>query len=252
MGWHQWTDRFYWRVQPWIVPGLRNSQHEYGDELKRLVPTACRWLDLGCGHEFLPPWMPDDERSLDLGRCRAVGIDADGDALLRHKGLDDRLRGNIESLPFRDRSFNLVTANMVLEHVQDPQTLFSEVGRVLAPGGRLLVHTPNERGYTTALTRLIPEQRRAAMATLLLAREGCDVYPTYYRANTSPILRALAEHAGLTVVSVRHVESSAQLIAVPPLLLGELVLLRALRRERLAAFRPCLLALFEKRCACPS
>ena len=248
MPWHQWTDRFYWRVQPWLVPGLRNSQHDYGDELKRLLPGVRRWLDLGCGHDFLPPWMPGEERSLDLGHCEVVGIDADSDALRRHRGLNHRLRGNIESLPFRDATFDLVTANMVVEHVEHPEALFREVSRVLAAGARFLVHTPNERGYTTALTRLIPEGARPALAGLLLGRDERDVYPTFYRANSASMLESLAGAAHLEVVEVRHVESSAQLIAVPPLLLGELALLRLLRRERWSTGRPCLLATFQKHC----
>jgi len=246
MGWHDWTGRLYWRVQPVIVPGLRNSQHAYGDRLKRALDGARLWLDLGCGHDFLPPWMDADERCLRLNGCRAVGIDADVEALRRHTGLTHRLHGNIEALPFRSETFDLVSANMVVEHVAHPAPLFEEVRRILAPGGRFIVHTPNAEGYTTVLTRLIPSKRRPAMAAVLLGRDHRDVYPTYYRANRAETLRTLARDASLRVSELAHVESSPQLIAVPPLLMGELALARLLRKSFLARFRPCLLAVFER------
>jgi SAM-dependent methyltransferase len=246
MGWLAWTDRWYWRIQPVLAPDLRNSQHEYADTLKTALPRARRWLDLGCGHEFLPPWMDVEERTLSLGGCRTVGVDADADALSRHRGLTDRIIGNIEALPFADGVFDLVTANMVIEHVQNPEPLFAEVHRILSPEGRLIVHTPNGRGYTTALARIIPEGQRAAMAKLLLGRDHRDVYPTYYRANTVEQLEALAGRASLAVDDIRLVQSSPQTIAIPPLLLLELGLARLLRHEKCASLRPCLVGVFHK------
>jgi SAM-dependent methyltransferase len=246
MGWHDWTSRLYWRIQPVVVPELRNSQHAYGDRLKRALVGARRWLDLGCGHDFLPPWMDAEERHLPLNGCRAIGIDADADALRRHSGLTDRLHGDIEALPFRDGVFDLVTANMVIEHVARPAPLFHEVRRILAPGGRFIVHTPNAGGYSTVLTRLIPAGLRPRMAGALLGRDHRDVYPTFYRANTAATLHDLAREASLQVAEMTYIESSPQLIAVPPLLLGELALARLLRATAFERFRPCLLAVFEK------
>ena len=91
MTWRESTDRFYWRILPWMAPGLLNSQHVYASELKQAVARSRRWLDLGCGHEFLPTWMEPNERRLDLDGCRAVGIDADTDTLTRHQGLNHRI-----------------------------------------------------------------------------------------------------------------------------------------------------------------
>jgi ubiquinone/menaquinone biosynthesis C-methylase UbiE len=46
-------------------------------------------------------------------------------------------------LPFEDGSFDVVWASEVIEHVADTARWLSEVRRVLAPGGRLLVSTPS-------------------------------------------------------------------------------------------------------------
>jgi SAM-dependent methyltransferase len=48
-----------------------------------------------------------------------------------------------EDLPFRDRSFDLVTMNQVIEHVRDQKACLREAVRVLKPGGALYIACPN-------------------------------------------------------------------------------------------------------------
>lgn len=48
-----------------------------------------------------------------------------------------------ESLPFPDRSFELVTMNQVMEHVSDQASVLFEAARVLKPGGAIYIACPN-------------------------------------------------------------------------------------------------------------
>ena len=48
-----------------------------------------------------------------------------------------------EDLPFRDRSFDLVTMNQVMEHVSDQKAVLREAARVLKPGGAIYIACPN-------------------------------------------------------------------------------------------------------------
>lgn len=48
-----------------------------------------------------------------------------------------------ELLPLADRSFDCVLLSEVIEHLEAPKVSISEASRVLRPGGRLLVTTPN-------------------------------------------------------------------------------------------------------------
>lgn len=51
-----------------------------------------------------------------------------------------------ETLPFADRSFDLVISCETIEHVQDEDDVVREISRVLRPGGRLLITVPIEFG----------------------------------------------------------------------------------------------------------
>jgi 2-polyprenyl-3-methyl-5-hydroxy-6-metoxy-1,4-benzoquinol methylase len=243
-------DRFcawaYARARTHIAPAVRNSQYAYRDALRQALSGQGRWLDVGCGHDMLPEWMASEDRDLNLTAWTATGIDLDFDSIKRHRRLRWRLVGNIERLPFRANSFDLVTANMVIEHVADPIALFTELGRVLTPNGRLIVHTPNASGYTTRLTRLIPESLVRPLAGMLLRRHAEDVYPTFYRANTRQDLAAAAAAGGLDVLSFDFVDSSPQLVRIPPAMAVELAAMRVMTNSSLARFRACILATFGK------
>ena len=241
------NDHVYWRARSWLAPEVRNSQYAYAERLRSALEGGGRWLDIGCGHQFLPPWMRGHEGRLDLERWSVTGIDMDTQAIARHHGLRHRVIGTGERLPFADNTFDLVTANMVIEHVEAPADLFAEIGRILAPGGRVIVHTPNVHGYTTAIARLLPDRTLAPLAQLVLGRRAEDVYPTFYRANSVMDLRKLAGSSGLAVETCELINSTPQSMRILPLMLMELLLLRSLRWQRVERFRACLLSTLRKR-----
>lgn len=49
------------------------------------------------------------------------------------------ISGDLVQLPFVDDSFDCVTCGWVIEHLSDPRPGLAELGRVLQPGGRLLL-----------------------------------------------------------------------------------------------------------------
>jgi SAM-dependent methyltransferase len=167
-------------------------------------------------------------------------------SLTKHQTLAHRLRGDIGKLPFADDSFDLVTANMVVEHLDRPEQQIRKIYRVLARGGGLIFHTPNKFGYSTPLARLIPEAIKDRLVYFLQRRAEEDVFPAFYRTNSRADIRRLAQRVGFRVLDIRLNCSSAQLIVIPPLVVFELLWLRALMSRSGRSLRPYLIAILEK------
>jgi SAM-dependent methyltransferase len=99
-------------------------------------PESLRVLEVGCGAgKFL------SSLSQDLPRHRYTGLEPNPAALehaRRNAPAVQFFSGSAEQLPFEAESFDAVLALDVLEHVQDPDRVLSEIARVLVPRG--LVH----------------------------------------------------------------------------------------------------------------
>jgi SAM-dependent methyltransferase len=52
-----------------------------------------------------------------------------------------------EALPLEDESFDCILMSEVIEHLEAPQISVREAVRILSPGGRLLITTPNYRSF---------------------------------------------------------------------------------------------------------
>ncbi len=134
--------------------------------------------DLGCGSgamlcEILkqqPHWIG---YGLDISEA-AVNYSR---RLASHKNVAERANfqtGCLSDLPFCSNSLDVVIASEVVEHLPDPQSIFRELSRVLAPGGLLLITMPVE------------SHSPAHMHTLTSAED----------------LRALMDTAGLKILSL--------------------------------------------------
>lgn len=125
------------------------------DRLLRAAGAPGRLLDVGAGVGALLRLA--GERGWE-----AVGIDVDPAvvAYARARGLDVRL-GELATLELPTARFDLVTLCNVVDFVPDPMAVLAECRRVLVPGGRIFLRTPN-----------VPWQLQGARATRLLAAVG--------------------------------------------------------------------------------
>lgn len=105
------------------------------------LETGATVLDLGCG---AGTDLLIAAQMVGSGG-RAVGIDMTHAMLARARESADEMglpvvelhEGLIEALPLDDESVDVVISNGVIDLVPDKQAVFSEIDRVLRPGGRL-------------------------------------------------------------------------------------------------------------------
>jgi SAM-dependent methyltransferase len=115
------SDRHYLALSP--------LAHQLRAEIARLLQGRddAHVLDIGCGAKpYLPFVAPY--------AGRYVGVDTAEGPYVDHVT-------PAEQLPFEDEAFDLVLCTQVLEHVQDPAAVLSEIHRVLRPGGAVLLST---------------------------------------------------------------------------------------------------------------
>jgi SAM-dependent methyltransferase len=122
--------------------------YELEQELRARLSRPPAVLDIGCATGSLL------EKLRDRGwAVRGIEIGAPSAAYARSaRGLE------VSTLPleenhFPPHAFDLVLASHLIEHLNDPASLVQEVHRILVPGGRFLVTTPNIGGLQARLFR---------------------------------------------------------------------------------------------------
>lgn len=197
-------------------------------------------LDLGAGAGIV--------ESMNVrGKFKKVcGVDPDP-RVVDNPYLDDGRVGVGESIPWEDESFDVVFADNVLEHLDDPTTVFREVARVLKPGGRFLAKTPNYHHYVARIASVTPTAVHKRVAAMR-GRAFEDTFPTRYKANTRKDIAHHGQAAGLELRSVELIEGRPEYLRPwwPAYLAGAAYERAVNASRRLSRFRVVLIATLDK------
>ncbi|MEO6512111.1 MAG: class I SAM-dependent methyltransferase [Nocardioides sp.] len=183
---------------------------------------------------FFGPYVRAGDLMLDVGSADGPSVSW-LDESVRRIPLDRDPRGvppglgvgaDVMQLPFRDSTFDVVSAFDVLEHCEPEASALAEVSRVLRPGGRILlavpayewawsshdVHNSHRRRYTRA--RLERAVSRAGLQVERSSYAFSSVFPLFAAQRLASrarerLVRAPAAHAQ-DVVTVPRLPASCQ------------------------------------------
>ncbi len=120
------------------------------------APSGGRILEVGCGAGYL--WTHNAERipahwNATLSDFSPGMVEATREGLSTITATFDFVVCDVQSIPFGNRKFDAVIANHMLYHVPDRQRAFSEIRRILKPGG-LLYAAANGKGDKRNISEL--------------------------------------------------------------------------------------------------
>jgi methionine biosynthesis protein MetW len=124
------------------APRYRRNSQRYGthEVILRNVPPGTRVLDVGCATGYLG-------EALNARGCRVWGVDRDAAALtVAAPWYEDVSVIDLEAcdtLPWPERSFDVVLAADVVEHLRDPGRALRVLRNYVRSDGRIVVSVPN-------------------------------------------------------------------------------------------------------------
>jgi SAM-dependent methyltransferase len=135
-------------------------------------------LDVGCGKGawtwVIGSLLPED--------AKVIGVDIEPEWIEGIEPPSDRFSfaiADANALPFEDESFDLVTCQTLLMHVQDYKKVLDEMTRVLKPGGLLILSEPtnmaNISASNTAQQSLSLEERIDVARLHLICEKGREL-----------------------------------------------------------------------------
>lgn len=223
--------------------GYFTPDDHYEALVRRMVTAQSRWLDVGCGRDLFP-----SNRALARelsGRCASlVGVDPDL-TIQENPFVHHKVQGFVEDLDPGLR-FDLVTMRMVAEHVAEPRRLLDALGRLVLPGGFVVIYTINRWSPVPLVTAATPFAWHHPAKRMLWRTEAKDTFPTTYKMNTRRELTKLLDASGFEETAFWYLDDCRSFQRFELLNVMELSLWSLLQWIGLRYPETCLLGLYRR------
>lgn len=160
-------------------------------------------LDFGCNDGS---FTIEIAKAADAGDVYGLEINLKQAAKAKKRGIVVRPGDLNKRLPFHSGTFDVISANQVLEHVWNTHNFFAESNRLLKKGGYMVVSVPNMSSLHSILFILMGQQ--TPVVHLVDKQVGNFLrgtkvsWPSHAKAFNIPALRDLAELYGFKVEKI--------------------------------------------------
>jgi ubiquinone/menaquinone biosynthesis C-methylase UbiE len=158
------------------------SNRFYAILARRYVKKGGKLLEEGCGLGHLVGQLEPDYETF--------GMDINHWAIKQAAGVATKTNlicSSAGELPYPNMEFHAIISKHVVEHLPDPEKAINEIGRILSPGGTLILATPN-------------------LSSLLKPLKGKSWIgyqdPTHISLHTSEEWKGMIRSAGMRIVRV--------------------------------------------------
>jgi len=141
-------------------------------------------LDAGCGTGYETHYLSNFAKEIH-------GLDINGKNIeeAKRKYSADNLffhTGNVESMPFKDSTFDVIISCFVIEHLNDPEKFIDESYRVIKPQGNLIIWVPNVKNMMGIFAKIIPLNFENKIKSILykMKKEEVIQYECFYKGNS--------------------------------------------------------------------
>ena len=128
-----------------------SANHIYRSVIQSLatVGTSGSILDFGAGTGTLSEMLCREDCFHSVTAVDLVGFES---AVFKHEKLKWTFADLNEPLPLPDASFDAIVAAEVIEHLENPRFVVRELFRLVAPGGTVIITTPNNEAFRSFLS----------------------------------------------------------------------------------------------------
>ena len=181
-------DALFYREPRLVVHIDDNAIEQIGRIFEEFLPANGVILDL------MSSWR--SHLPADFVKARMVGLGLNAVEMLQNFQLDDFVVHDVNReprLPFEDTSFDGVILTVSVQYLTSPVEVFREVGRILRPGGTLVI-TFSNRMFPTKAVRIwqgCSDEQRMTLVKLYLQKAGG--YAGIWAEDRSPLPKGASD-----------------------------------------------------------
>ncbi|MCK5123361.1 MAG: class I SAM-dependent methyltransferase [Candidatus Pacebacteria bacterium] len=211
---------YYHKTVNKFQPDFKDVGCFFKEYLKKYIKPDSNILDVGCGRNAF------GEEYYKIARKR-VGVDPDKDALSENKLMDQKICCAIKDIYDISKianSFDVVIAQWVLEHMDNPERDIRAISKLCKKDGHFIFMTTNVYSPVMLFSKICPTFLKKLLRKKMFGTDEDDTYPTKYRINSISKIDQVMRNNGFQKVDLKAVGTLGYFAFNKYILIGKIFL----------------------------